>query len=65
LLMGLRLREGVPADRYREISGRSFSPARLDFLREHGLIEAAGDGRLRTTLDGWLVLDSVVADLAA
>ena len=40
LLMGLRLREGVPADRYREISGRSFSPARLDFLREHGLIEA-------------------------
>ena len=47
------------------MSGRSFSPARLDFLREHGLIEAAGDGRLRTTLDGWLVLDSVVADLAA
>jgi putative oxygen-independent coproporphyrinogen III oxidase len=65
LLMGLRLREGVPADRYRAISGRSFSPARLDFLREHGLIEATGDGRLRTTLDGWLVLDSVVADLAA
>jgi oxygen-independent coproporphyrinogen-3 oxidase len=65
LLMGLRLREGVPVNRYREISGRSFSPARLDFLREHGLIEATADGRLRTTLDGWLVLDSVVADLAA
>ena len=65
LLMGLRLREGVPADRYREMSGRSFSPTRLDFLREHGLIEATVDGRLRTTLDGWLVLDSVVADLAA
>ncbi len=65
LLMGLRLREGVPSDRYREMSGRGFSPARLEFLREHGLIEAAGDGRLRTTLDGWLVLDSVVADLAA
>jgi oxygen-independent coproporphyrinogen-3 oxidase len=65
LLMGLRLREGIFAGRYREISGRSFSPARLEFLREHGLIEATDDGRLRTTLDGWLVLDSVVADLAA
>ena len=47
------------------MSGRGISPARLDFLREHGLIEAAADGRLRTTLNGWLVLDSVVADLAA
>lgn len=65
LLMGLRLREGVPADRYREMSGRNFSPARLDFLREHGMIEMTPDGRLRTTLDGWMVLDSVVADLAA
>jgi oxygen-independent coproporphyrinogen-3 oxidase len=65
LLMGLRLREGVPRERYRQMSGRAFSAARLEFLREHGLIEAAGDGRLRTTLDGWLVLDSVVADLAA
>jgi oxygen-independent coproporphyrinogen-3 oxidase len=65
LLMGLRLREGVPSERYRQMSGRGFSAARLDFLREHGLIEAAGDDRLRTTLDGWLVLDSVVADLAA
>jgi oxygen-independent coproporphyrinogen-3 oxidase len=65
LLMGLRLREGVPAERYRQMSGRGFSSVRLDFLREHGLIESAADGRLRTTLDGWLVLDSVVADLAA
>ncbi len=65
LLMGLRLREGVPAERYRQMSGRGFSPARLEFLREHGLIESGLDGRLRTTLDGWLVLDSVVADLAA
>jgi oxygen-independent coproporphyrinogen-3 oxidase len=65
LLMGLRLREGVPSERYREMSGRAFSPERLSFLREHGLLETTGDGRLRTTLDGWLVLDSVVADLAA
>jgi putative oxygen-independent coproporphyrinogen III oxidase len=65
LLMGLRLREGVPSERYRQMSGRGISPERLEFLREHGLIESAADGRLRTTLDGWLVLDSVVADLAA
>ena len=65
LLMGLRLREGVPSERYRQMSGRGISPDRLEFLREHGLIESAADGRLRTTLNGWLVLDSVVADLAA
>ena len=65
LLMGLRLREGVPSERYRQMSGRGISPGRLEFLRGHGLIESTADGRLRTTLDGWLVLDSVVADLAA
>ncbi len=65
LLMGLRLREGIAANRYLTMSGRDFSPARIAFLREHGFIEPCGDGRLRTTHDGWLVLDSVVADLAA
>jgi oxygen-independent coproporphyrinogen-3 oxidase len=65
LLMGLRLREGIATERYLEMSGRDFSPARIAFLNEHGLIEVFDDGRLRTTHDGWLVLDSVVADLAA
>jgi putative oxygen-independent coproporphyrinogen III oxidase len=65
LLMGLRLREGIAAARYLTMSGRDFSPVRLSFLREHGFIEPCGDGRLRSTRDGWLVLDSVVADLAA
>ena len=65
LLMGLRLREGVATERYLKMSGRDFSPARVTFLSEHGFIEACGDGRVRTTRDGWLVLDSVVADLAA
>ena len=65
LLMGLRLREGIAAGRYLTMSGRDFSPVRLSFLREHGFIEPCGDGRLRSTRDGWLVLDSVVADLAA
>jgi putative oxygen-independent coproporphyrinogen III oxidase len=65
LLMGLRLREGVAKERYLKMSGRDFSPGRLAFLDEHGFIEACGEGRLRTTRNGWLVLDSVVADLAA
>jgi oxygen-independent coproporphyrinogen-3 oxidase len=64
LLMGLRLKEGISADRYRRMSGRAITPARLEFLQNHGFIESRG-GRLRTTHEGWLVLDAVVADLAA
>jgi oxygen-independent coproporphyrinogen-3 oxidase len=65
LLMGLRLSEGIRPERYRELSGRSFSSDRIDFLLEHGFIERSAEGRIRATRDGWLVLDSVVADLAA
>ena len=64
-LMGLRLREGVTAARYERLSGRTLDPARIAFLRDHAMIEAAADGRVRATRDGWMVLDSVVADLAA
>jgi oxygen-independent coproporphyrinogen-3 oxidase len=65
LLMGLRLSEGIRPDRYAAMSGRSFSESRLAFLKEHGFVEPCGAGRLRATREGWLVLDSVVADLAA
>jgi oxygen-independent coproporphyrinogen-3 oxidase len=65
LLMGLRLREGIRIDRYAAMSGRRFSETRLAFLKENGFVEPCGEGRLRATRDGWLVLDSVVADLAA
>jgi oxygen-independent coproporphyrinogen-3 oxidase len=65
LLMGLRLREGIVPNRYALVSGRALSESRLAFLREHGLVEACDGGRLRATREGWLVLDSVVADLAA
>ena len=64
LLMGLRLREGISAARYEAASGRALRPERIGFLLEHGMIEQA-DGRVRATRDGWRVLDSVVADLAA
>ena len=65
LLMGLRLSEGISADHYAAISGRPFSESRLAFLKAHGFVEPCGEGRLRATHEGWLVLDSVVADLAA
>lgn len=65
LLMGLRLREGIRPERYRNVSGRDFSKERLDFLMRERFVERRPDGRLRATHDGWLVLDSVVADLAA
>ena len=65
LLMGLRLSEGIRTDRYLAVSGRNFSEGRLAFLEEHRFIEPCGEGRLRATREGWLVLDSVVADLAA
>ena len=63
--MGLRLREGIVPERYAAMSGRSFSGSRVDSLLEQSMIERLDDGRLRATRDGWLVLDSVVADLAA
>ena len=65
LLMGLRLREGIVPRRYFEMCGRAFSDERMDFLLTHRFVERHRDGRLSATRDGWLVLDSVVADLAA
>ncbi|HEX2255745.1 MAG TPA: radical SAM family heme chaperone HemW [Afifellaceae bacterium] len=65
LLMGLRLREGIAPARWQRASGRPFDPARLRALERHGMVERLADGRLRATAAGWVVLDAVVADLAA
>ncbi len=65
LLMGLRLREGIRPDRYTALCGRSLDPRRLESLLADGFVERLPGGRLRATAPGWLVLDSVVADLAA
>ena len=65
LLMGLRLREGIRPERYRAIGGRSLDPRRLQRLLAGGFVESLPDGRLRVTAPGRLVLDSVVADIAA
>ena len=63
--MGLRLVEGIDLNRYALYGGREIDQERLDALIEHGMIEHLGGGRVRTTPAGVLVLDAVVADLAA
>jgi len=69
LLMGLRLKEGIDLDRWEEISARTLDPARLADLEKHGMVEtitdAEGRRKVRATLEGFAVLDAVVADLAA
>ncbi|MFI5013771.1 MAG: radical SAM family heme chaperone HemW [Hyphomicrobiales bacterium] len=64
LLMGLRLAEGIDPDRFAALAGHGLAPERVAQLSALGLIEAR-DGRVRATQEGFLVLDAVVADLAA
>jgi len=68
LMMGLRLTEGVPADRFEARTGRglgaALEPARLAPLIEGGLIESDAAG-LRATAAGRRVLDAVLAALLA
>ena len=65
LLMGLRLREGIDPERFEQISGRPLDWERIKSLRDDGFVEYAEDKRLRVTAQGFPLLDSVVADLAA
>ncbi len=65
LLMGLRLQEGISHRRFEELSGRSIRRSQIDFLSSLGYIEMLADHSLRATPEGFLVLDAVVADLAA
>ena len=65
LLMGLRLAEGIDPARYSALSGRSLDPRRIAILRDEGAIAVDTDGRVRVTMQGFPLLDAVVADLAA
>ncbi len=65
LMMGLRLREGVDLGRYWRLAGRDIDRARLARLVGDGMVEPMGGDRIRATPDGALVLDALVADLAA
>ena len=65
LLMGLRLREGVDSARFAAMAGNELDEKRIAFLEGEGFLERLGTDRLRATPAGFLVLDAIVADLAA
>lgn len=65
LLMGLRLAEGIEPRRFEAIAGRPLSGSRISSLVADGMVEMTQHGRIRVTNEGFPVLDSVVADLAA
>ncbi len=65
LLMGLRLREGIDPATFERLSGRRLDGKRLASLVEDGMVVVTDKGRVAATPDGALVLDAVVADLAA
>ncbi|MEP7452861.1 radical SAM family heme chaperone HemW [Phyllobacterium sp. SB3] len=65
LLMGLRLVEGIDLSRYERLTGHSVKESRVISLAEQGLIEYIGNSRIRTTPEGAIVLNAVIADLAA
>jgi len=66
LVMGLRLAEGIHPAMLADRLGveRLVDPARVERLAGHGLLERSGS-RLRTTPSGRLLLDSILAEIAA
>jgi len=64
LLMGLRLQEGVDVTRWQKLSNRALNVAREEFLIEQGLLERIGNKRIRCTKSGFLLLNSVISELA-
>ncbi len=65
LLMGLRLREGIDPKRFQALSGRALSQERIADLIGLGFVHRFDTGRIAATPEGAVVLDAVVADLAA
>jgi oxygen-independent coproporphyrinogen-3 oxidase len=65
LLMGLRLAEGIDVERFERLAGFGLDPGRIGALEANGFISRPAPGRLKVTLEGFPVLDAVVADLAA
>ena len=61
-LMGLRLAEGIDLERYARLSGKPISTAKIMHLTKTGLLHSDGT-RIRTTNQGRLLLNSVLAEL--
>jgi oxygen-independent coproporphyrinogen-3 oxidase len=64
-LMGLRLVEGIDPKVFEALSGRSLAAKRVADLIDERLLMVRAGGRLAATPDGALLLDALVADLAA
>ena len=62
VMMGLRLTEGIDCERFKALSGSSFSDDKIAFLKSIKLIEQKG-GYLNATFSGRKVLNSVLAEL--
>jgi oxygen-independent coproporphyrinogen-3 oxidase len=62
LMMGLRRKDGIALDRFRQLSGADLSPAKIADLTDLGMV-ICRDGRLLATLSGRLVLNSVIERL--
>ncbi|RCL02323.1 MAG: oxygen-independent coproporphyrinogen III oxidase [Candidatus Tokpelaia sp. JSC189] len=65
LLMGLRLCEGLDIARYELITQKSLPQNKIMELQDGGLIEMAGNMRLRATEKGRVLLDYIIGSLAA
>ena len=64
LLLGFRTAEGIDLVRFRESYGIDLAAANerlIDRLASSGLLRVEGD-RLRPTLEGWAVADSLARD---
>ena len=61
-LMGLRLKEGIPLERFERISGRPLDRMRIEFLVQGHLLHP-DPARLRVTTAGMLVLNSILREL--
>lgn len=64
LIMGLRVTEGIDLDRMARLSGRSANDTVVTDAETLGLVVQA-EGRLRTTLPGRMVLNTLAAELSA
>ncbi|MDD8022108.1 MAG: radical SAM family heme chaperone HemW [Paracoccaceae bacterium] len=62
LLFGLRLAEGISADRYRALAGQELSQDRLQYLVDLGMIQLE-QGRISTTRAGMPVLNAILREL--
>lgn len=65
LLMGLRLHEGILAQRFEALSGRPLRQSSITTLIDDGFLEQTATGSLRATVAGVPVLNTVVRNLAA